>query len=149
MEMASTTATTGRARFEHFDHGADIGVRGYGSTLAEAFEQAALALTAVVADVDSVGADTRVAISCRARDAETLLVDWLNALVFEMAVGKLLFSRFEVSISDGVLEASAWGESIDPIRHKPAVEVKGATFTALDVRRLDDGTWVAETVVDV
>lgn len=147
--MASTTDTSSRARFEHFDHGADIGVRGFGATLAEAFEQAALALTAVVADVSSISGDTCIAISCRARDAETLLVDWLNELVFEMAVGKLLFSRFEVSITDGVLEARAWGEVVDPVRHKPAVEVKGATFTALDVHRIDDGSWVAQTVVDV
>lgn len=39
------------ARWEHFPHQADIGVRGMGATLAQAFEQAALALTAVIVDL--------------------------------------------------------------------------------------------------
>ncbi len=137
------------ARFEHFVHGADIGVRGYGPTLEEAFAQAALALTAVVVDPAQVRPVEPVAVTCSAPDRETLLVDWLNALLFETATRHMLFARFVVRIADGQLAATAWGEPIDPARHEAAVEVKGATMTELAVRPTAAGGWLAQCVVDV
>lgn len=137
------------ARWEHFEHGADIGVRGFGASKSAAFEQAALALTAVVAPLDGIAQATRVDLACEAADDELLFVAWLNAVIYEMAVRRMLFSRYTVT-SDGTrLQASAWGEAISVARHRPAVEVKGATFTALRVARRDDGGWLAQTVVDV
>lgn len=135
--------------WELFPHGSDIGVRGYGSTRAEAFEQAALGLTAVVCDPDAVRALRRVEISCEAPDHELLLVDWLNALIYEMATRKLLFARFEVRIEHCALKAQALGEPVDRARHHPAVEPKGATYTELAVRRTPGGAWLAQCVVDV
>jgi SHS2 domain-containing protein len=135
--------------WEHFPHGADIGVRGTGATPAEAFEQAALAVTAVVTDPDQVAAETVVEIHCAAPDDELLLADWLNALIYEMATRRMLFGRFSVVLRDHALDAQAWGQPVDRRRHGPVVEVKGATYTALAVARRDDGTWVAQCVVDV
>jgi tRNA nucleotidyltransferase (CCA-adding enzyme) len=126
-----------------------MGVRGIGASRAEAFEQAAIALTAVITDPELVTPGEAVAIACEAPDDELLLVDWLNALVYEMAVRNLLFSRFEVSFADHRLQATAWGEAVDPARHQPAVEVKGATYTALQVRQTEEGLWIAQCVVDV
>lgn len=136
------------ARWEHFEHGADIGVRGVGRTCAEAFEQAALALTAVVTPPGQVTAKTAVEVTRAAPDVETLLVDWLNALVLEMATRRFVFGRFEVRLDGTTLAARAFGEPVDRARHQPAVEVKGATYTALAVRQ-EDGTWTAQCVVDV
>jgi len=136
-------------RWEHLPHDADIGVRGVGATLAEAFEQAALALTAVVTEPGSVRAERRVEIACQAPDAEGLLFEWLNALVYEMATRGLLFGRFEVRLEGDRLEAVAWGEPVRVERHLPAVEVKGATYTGLRVRQDESGRWQAECVVDV
>jgi tRNA nucleotidyltransferase (CCA-adding enzyme) len=135
--------------WEHFAHGADIGVRGIGASRGEAFEQAALALTAVVADPAQVAADTVIEVRCQAPDDELLLADWLNALIYEMATRNMLFGRFAVSLRDHALEAKAWGEPLDRSRHRPAVEVKGATYTALSVAQRDDNAWVAQCVVDV
>jgi tRNA nucleotidyltransferase (CCA-adding enzyme) len=135
--------------WEHFPHGADIGVRGIGATRGEAFEQAALALTAVIADPAGLGAKAVVEIRCEAPDDELLLADWLNALIYEMATRNMLFGRFAVSLRDHTLEAKAWGEPLDRSRHRPAVEVKGATYTALSVTQRDDNAWVAQCVVDV
>ncbi len=147
--------TTGAAvpRWEHFEHEADIGVRGFGATPAQAFEQAALALTAVIADPATVRPLQPVDIACDAADDELLLAQWLNALVYEMAVRRMLFGAFQVTIEGAPggqrLAAQAWGEAVDVARHRPAVEVKGATYTALRVARTDDGGWLAQTVVDV
>ena len=137
------------ARFEHFDHGADIGVVGIGPTMDEAFAEAARGLTAVVVDPAKVEPRRAVEIACAAPDDETLLYDWLNAVVYEMATRGMLFARFDVRIEVHRLAATARGEPVDPARHAPAVEVKGATWTGLSVRRGADGLWRARCVVDV
>ncbi len=140
---------TSTASWEHFHHVADIGVRGVGQSLAEAFEQAALAMTAVIVDPDTVREREQVDISVAAPDDEILLTEWLNALIYEMATRKLLFSRFQVQIAQQQLRGKAWGETIDVARHQPAVEIKGATFTELRVWRGEDGRWQAQCVIDV
>ncbi|MFC6632125.1 archease [Microbulbifer taiwanensis] len=136
-------------RWEHFSHEADMGLRGYGQTMAQAFEQVALALTATVTELDRVAPQQRVDIDCECADPELLLVDWLNALIYEMATRKLLFSRFEITIEGGRLDASAWGEMVNRSRHRPAVEVKGATYTALQVAQQENGDWLAQCIIDV
>ena len=137
-----------RAGWEHFHHVADIGVRGYGVTVEEAFVHAALALTAVITDPAAVVPRTAIPVACTAPDRELLLVDWLNALIYEMATRAMLFSRFTVRISGEHLTAEAWGEKVEVARHAPAVEVKGATYTSLRVAE-EEGRWVAQCVVDV
>jgi SHS2 domain-containing protein len=136
-------------RWEHFPHEADMGVRGMGATLEQAFAQAALALTAVVTDPASVVPSTMIQLACEAPDVELLFVDWLNALIFEMATRSMLFSRFKVRLEGQRLNANVWGEALDVARHHPAVEVKGATYTALEVAQQPDGGWLAQCVVDV
>ena len=137
------------ARWEHFPHDADIGVRGYGPTIAAAFEQAALALTAVLTDPAHIKLHRSVSITCEAPSIELLLVDWLNAVVLWMATDDLVFGAFDVAISGTHLDGRAHGEPVDIDRHQPAVEVKGATLTALEVAEQPDGTWRAQCVVDV
>lgn len=135
--------------WEHFPHQADIGVRGIGATKKEAFERAAQALTAVITDLEVVAPTQAVPIVCEAPDDELLLVDWLNALVYEMATRKMLFSRFAVRFNNHSLQATAWGEPIEVVRHQPAVEVKGATYTEVSVKQDEQGRWMAQCVVDV
>ena len=138
-----------REHWEHFHHGADIGVRGFGPTLAEAFRQVALALIAVITEPHLVEAREKVSVTCQAADDELLLADWLNAIIYEMAHRRMLFSRFDLRITNHHLEAILWGEQVEVSRHEPAVEIKGATYTELNVRRTDDGDWLAQCVVDV
>jgi SHS2 domain-containing protein len=141
------TAAVG-ARWEHFPHDADVGVRGFGATAADAFEQAAYALTAVVTNSE-VKPLIAVPVNCEAPDLELLFVEWLNAIIYEMAVRKMLFGRFAVRIEGERLKATLWGEAVDVARHAPACEPKGATYTALKVVRDSDGTWSAGCIVDV
>lgn len=136
-------------RWEHFSHGSDIGVRGLGSSVEEAFEQAGLGLTAVVADLSTVQGAETVEIACNAPDLELLFVSWLNAVIYEMAVRKMLFRNFHVAITGHALTATLAGERVDPGRHQLAVEAKGATVTALRVARDSGGQWIAQCVVDV
>ncbi len=135
--------------WEHFQHMADIGIRGIGATLEEAFAQAAVALTAVVTDPAKVEVCEAVTIAREAPDVEFLFLDWINALIYEMATRDMLFGRFEVRIDGLRLQATARGEPVDRERHQPAVEIKGATLTELKVVQREDGKWVAQCVVDV
>lgn len=141
-------AASAKARWEQFPHDADVGVRGYGASPAEAFEQAALALTSVVTHAE-VRPVTAVEVTCRAPDLELLLVEWLNAIIYEMAVRNMLFSRFAVRIDGDRLTGTLWGEPVDVARHAPACEPKGATYTALKVSADADGTCSAGCIVDV
>ena len=135
-------------RWEHFPHDADVGIRGRGATLAEAFEQAALALTGIVTDTE-IAAETAVDVTCEAPDVEMLLVEWLNAIIYEMAVRNMIFGQYKVTLSDTSLQGAMWGETVDQAKHSPACEPKGATYTALHVVQEADGTWSAACIVDV
>ena len=137
-----------KAGWEHFPHDADVGVQGWGMTAAQAFEQVAYALTAVITHAE-IKPQLLVRVRCEAPDLELLLVEWLNAIIYEMAVRKMLFGRFAVRIDDGRLEGTLWGEPVDVERHAPACEPKGATYTALRVAKNPDGTWSAACIVDV
>jgi SHS2 domain-containing protein len=136
------------ASWAHFPHDADIGLVGTGPTKAEAFRQAAIALTGVVTDPRNVRPDRPVSIECHATSDELLLFEWLNALIYEMSVQSMLFGDFTVAITGGELTGTALGERVDPVRHEPAVEIKGATLTALRVEP-HEGGWRVQSVVDV
>ena len=138
-----------KSRWEHFAHKADIGIRGIGATKEQAFEQAAVAMTAVIARLEEIEPREKVQINCEAGDDELLLADWLNSLLYEMDTRKMLFGRFEVRIESGRLSGAAWGEKMDVARHDPAVEVKAATYTMLSVREDSKGCWTAQCIVDV
>ncbi len=140
--------------FEHFEHGADVGVRGYGSTPGQAFENAARALFALLAeDLSRVRPLAEEHFSCEAEGLEDLLVAFLNELISLAATRRMVFGSFEVTIGEDVagayrLSGIARGEPFDPSRHESTVEPKGATYTALRVAR-ENGRWVAQCVVDV
>lgn len=105
-------------------------------------------MTAAAVDPEMIRPATSVEIECAGANAEELLYDWLNSVVYEMAVRRMVFGRFDVAIDGNILRATAYGEAVQPGRHEPAVEIKGATMTALSVRR-DGADWIAECVVDV
>ena len=135
--------------WQHFHHQADIGIRGIGATLEEAFEEGALALMAVICSPETVQPTDCIEIECETPEKDLLFADWINALIYEMDVRKMLFNRFEVTIDNHKLTGTAWGEKADPDRHELAVEVKAATFMELKAYKDNDNQWVVQCVVDV
>ena len=134
--------------WEHFHHQADIGVKGIGATLEEAFAEGAYALLAVICNPQKVQPTEAVQITTEVADPELLFADWLNQIIYEIDTRKMLFSRFEVKIDGDTLTATAWGEPADPDRHQVAVAVKAATYQMLKVTQ-EDNRWIAQCVVDV
>ena len=140
---------THKAGWQHFQHVADIGIRGFGNSVEMAFTQAAMAMTAVITEPERVDNNICIDIVCESADLEYLFIDWLNALIYEMATRHILFSQFDIQIRDGHLKAKVCGEHIDREKHQPAVEVKGATLTELQVQKNKEGDWLAQCVIDV
>jgi len=140
----------GKTYWEHYSHPADMGIRSFGQTKEEAFEQAALAMTAIITDLKTIEPKEQIEIvGEEENDDELLFVSWLNALLYEMGTRGMLFSRFKVNIEAGQFCAKAWGEKIDVKKHSPAVEVKAATYSDLKVRQDENGNWTAQCIVDV
>ena len=135
--------------WEHAEHDADIGLRATAASREALFEAMAEALTALITEPGKVRPETSVSIRCEAPDDALLLVDWLNALIYEMATRRMLFGDWRVTITGHVLDAVAVGETIDRARHEPVVEVKGATYTSLSVAQDSAGTWHGQCIVDV
>ncbi|HEX9137245.1 MAG TPA: archease [Nitrospirota bacterium] len=135
-------------QFETFEHEADIGIRGFGGSLKEAFENVAVALYSVMVNIDAVHAMEERTVTVSAPDRELLLVEWLNALLAISDIEHMIFSEFDVKIEGTTLTGVAWGEALDRDRHEPHVEVKGATYHMLSVKE-QDGKYTAQCVVDV
>jgi tRNA nucleotidyltransferase (CCA-adding enzyme) len=135
--------------WEHYSHTADMGIRGFGATKEDAFAQAALAMIATSIDPQTIGCDRQVEIACEGDDDELLFIAWLNHIIYEMDVRKMVFGRFEAAITGRQLTGRIWGEKLDLEKHKPVVEIKGATYSDLKVRQDKNGTWTAQCVVDI
>ena len=131
------------------EHDADIGLRAEAASREALFELMGEALTAVVTSPAAVQTQAQVTIRCQAPDDAMLMVDWLNALIYAMATRRMLFGAWHVVLDGGALNARVGGEVVDRRRHRPAVEIKGATYTDLAVGRTPGGLWRARCVVDV
>jgi SHS2 domain-containing protein len=146
--MTGAVRVSSEREWSHFPHVADIGIEGRGKSLPAAFEQAAVALTAIVTTAP-VAPNLALELECEAPNRELLLVEWLNAIIYEMATRNMLFGRFAVHVSRNRLRGKIWGEPVDRARHQPAAEPKGATYTALRVDKDAKGNWTARCVIDV
>jgi len=134
--------------YETFEHEADIGIRGFGDNLEEAFTHAAVALYSVIVNIDAIEPREKRIITVSAPDNELLLIEWLNALLATSDIERMVFSKFEVKINGMSLTGAAWGENLDRERHEPKVEVKGATYHMLSIKN-ENNRYMVQCVVDV
>jgi SHS2 domain-containing protein len=123
------------SKFRLIDHTADIGLTASGRTLGEAFANAAYGMFSIIAELKNVRERETRQVELEAAEAETLLFDWLNSLLYFFDVDGLLFKKFEVSLSGNGLKATCRGEKYDPARHRLKLGVKSATYYQLNVDR--------------
>ncbi|KXB00218.1 hypothetical protein AKJ47_00285 [candidate division MSBL1 archaeon SCGC-AAA261G05] len=140
-------------KFEWIEHPSDMGFRAYGENLAEAFENAALALSGILVDVGKVGQKGELEVELEAEDEKALLYDWLEYFLYLFSAESLIASRFEVSEiveeeDHYKLKAKAWGEKLDPERHELRTEVKAITYHMMEVKREEDRCSV-QVIVDI
>lgn len=117
---------------EEVEHTADRALRVWGLEMADLFVGAARGLYRLMADLDGLAATRWREIRLEALDRETLLVAWLNELLFVTESEGLLFVEFRCRF---VTETSlvAWvGGTPDRVTMAP---VKAATFHGLELVR--------------
>jgi SHS2 domain-containing protein len=135
--------------FEIFAVTADKGIRAWGRDLPEVFVNAAQGLWSLMVEPGAVRPLQAYPVRVEASDRETLLVAWLNELLFLHEAEHVALSRFRVKrLSEECLEAVAEGEPLDRARHAPVGHVKAVTYHLLQIRPAGAG-WVAQVVVDV
>jgi SHS2 domain-containing protein len=115
--------------------------------LEKAFENGAKALFSVMVDLDTVKAATKVTVDCSAYDYEGLFIEWLNTLLSEMDLRRMLFSTFSVTLNSYMLHGEAFGEKIDRNKHVITGEVKAATYSSLKLEE-KNGKMI-QCIVDV
>lgn len=131
------------------EHTADIGIRAHGESAAEVFENAALGMFTLVTEVDKVREKRQIEIDVAAEDRETLLVEWLNELLYHLEVNEILFKRFQIEeLSETHLKAKVFGEEIDLSRHPMKLLIKACTYHQLKVEKTDHH-WVAQVIFDI
>lgn len=140
-------------KYEQFEHQADVGIRGYGETIEETFENGARAMFSVMVSLKKVEPKKEIEIRCEAANLEELFVEWLNKLLSEAGIENMIFSDFkinEIKKDNATYEllGLAKGEELNLEKHEPKVEVKAATYSQLKVEKKEN-QYMAQTIVDV
>jgi SHS2 domain-containing protein len=111
-----------------------MGLVAYGKSMAEAFANAAYGLFSLIVEPNKVKEKESRKVTVQAQDAEGLLFNWINELIYIFEVERLLFKSFDITEFTGQsLEATCWGEKHDPSRHQLKTGVKSATYHMLKV----------------
>jgi len=135
--------------FEVLEHTADIGFRAWGATVEELFANSAAAMESIAVEMAAVEERTSFPIAATGEDYESLLVNWLNEVLYHMDGNQVLLARFEIhELTAQRIAATGWGEVRDPDRHPPKLVVKGVTYHLLEVKQ-DQGRWTAQVILDI
>ena len=126
-------------RYEQFSHTADIGVRVFGETLKELFENAAFAMFDILADLEGLKGEITQDFELTAPNHEELLISWLDELLYNFYAKNIIFYKFEVTeLSEDVIRAKAFGRSLSENRNRLKTEIKAATYYNLKIIKKDD-----------
>ena len=136
--------------FELIDHTADIGIRAYGIDLPQAFANAARGLFSLITDLDRINETLYRDVEITAPDRETLLVEWLNELIFLFETELILLKRFNIrTLSEKTLKARCYGEKIDKSRHELKRGIKSATYHMLNIEMENSYAYRVEVLLDI
>jgi len=140
--------------YEFLEHEADIGIRAWDKTLEKAFAQGGKALFGIMVDLRKVEKKAEVKIEAEARDIPALFVEWLNNLLSQADIEKMVFRDFKVTSIEPFgydlyrLKGLAFGEKLDPKKHSIKTEAKAATYFGLKYE-FKDGDHYLQCVIDV
>jgi SHS2 domain-containing protein len=129
---------TEKRGYKFLEHMADAYIAAYGRNLAEAFENAALAMFDVMTQVEKIHPKIRDEVEVEAKDEQALLYSWLEALLIKFEIEEMLYSKFKISSLDHDssgfrLKAEIWGEKFNPKRHPQKVGVKAVTYHRMEI----------------
>ena len=135
--------------FEVIDHTADIGIVAYGTDVKELFSNAALALFSLITELDSIEEKSHINLQVKGDDGDTLLVEWLNELIYLFDAKHILFHRCDIeSLTHNEVKATCHGEGFDPTKHSIKRGIKAATYHMLKLDKNNDG-YKAQVILDI
>ncbi len=140
-------------KFEFLEHTADVYIAAHGATMAEAFENAALAMFEVMTDTEKVSQDEEDSVEIEAEDEYALLYSWLEALLVKFETKNMLYSKFKIlSLEDAAegfkIKAQVWGEKFNAAKHPQKVAVKAVTYHRMEIiKEIDKVT--LEFILDI
>ena len=136
--------------YRRIDTTADVGLASFGSSREEVFVNMAKGLFSLISPLPHIRRDICRKLEVRADSQEDLLVGWLNELIFIRETENLLFRSFHIDdLTEIRLKAECFGEHIDPERHLLKMDIKGATYHRLSIRKDERGGWRARVILDV
>jgi len=139
----------GQRAYEVFDHTADVGIHAFGRTLPELFIHAAQGMESLVVVPEQVRELVSREIAVEGHDIVSLLIAWLNALIFLFDTEYLLFRTFEINaFTESSLRGSASGEPYDEQRHELSSAIKAVTRHEAAVEPTGDG-YKARIIFDI
>lgn len=122
--------------FEILNHTADVGIIAYGADMKQAFANAARGLFSLITELGDVEEALHRDIELTASDEESLLVAWLNELVYQFDTEAIIFKRFDIiELNNTHLKARGYGEKVNSSKHKLKTGVKAATYHMLKVEK--------------
>ena len=134
---------------EYLEHTADIGIVVYGRGIKELYENAAYGMFSLITNLEHIKEEEEIKIDTEGVDKESLLVNWLNDLLYEFAAVRVIFKKFKINeMTETNLTATCKGEKIKPEIHKFNLEIKSATYNMLTIEKKND-IYKATIVFDV
>lgn len=136
-------------RYKEFEHTADIGVKIYGNTLEELFQNAGYALFDTIVNAAAITPAISRTVEISGVDSEMLLMNWLRELLYLCSVHQEVYVKFELdSLKTDALKATIKGEPLDPDKHDFRTEIKAITYHQFSVKHEND-LWQAHIIFDV
>lgn len=135
--------------FEIVDHTADVGIIAYGTDIEEVFCNAALALFSLITEPETIQEKSHLDLKVSSDETDSLLVEWLNELIYFFDAKHILFNRFDIeSLTQNELKATCYGEGFDPMKHRIKRGIKAATYHMLRLDKNNDG-YKAQVILDI
>ena len=136
-------------KYEPIDHTADMGIRVWGKTKRELFENAAEGMFSLIADKKTVEEKKRIKFSLNAPDLRELFISWLRELLYRYSAKGLVFRKFMIKkLEDTKIVAEAIGEKFSLKKHGFKNDLKAVTYHDLDIKKTKSG-WQAQVIFDV
>lgn len=136
-------------KYEILDHRADLKIKAFGRSLSEVFVNMALGVasqqTKKLEGKKVNGVWQKITIE--STDLESLLVDWLNEILYQGEINQRVYFDFEVLEFSEMLY-----KMVVKIRGRPLderlIEIKAATFYELEIKK-NNKHWEATVIFDI
>ena len=136
-------------KYEQFEHTADIGIRVFGKDLKELFENAALGMFDLIADLGGIKTSIEETVEADGDTSEDLLVAWLDELLYRFYTKEIIFAKFRIEeMSGNALKAKVFGRPVSVNRNRLKTEIKAVTYSDLKINK-DGGGYRVEIIFDV